>query len=321
MENRHRVQLVEAASEGVVERGPAVVDRLPADKPEAGGTAGEAYRKAVRGILLGIPEEGGGKDHDFVHGREGGQHPGAPDDDPPVGLLHHPGGQEGVGLPGRTHRPVGLGVNKGVGEAEVVFPDVLVVAADVGGKGRLPVAQKLGPGGVGRHRPVKVIGGPAHKPEVVVGPAFHHPAHPPDILRAPGHKESEAHLIPAGRRIVKHLVGVFPLEVVKLGQGGQAVFKGRVGGRVVHPLPPVPEVPGVGAYPAEKFGSGYRAHCRPYLRRFRSMIAPFPPRRKSRPQGRALPAIITRLQGCTAVRPGGLPRPAVRGNLYRRSGR
>ena len=184
---------------------------------------------------------GTGRVHgDLVGDGQRGQHPRPIHDDPRVRLLRH--GQGDVGVVGQWSRllgrPVSLQVDQGVGEHQVIFPDVLVIVLDVLLEFGPVLTEIVACGGHRHHAYVQEVRGPSHHAATHPRPVGHHTVAGIEVLRGLGGNERKAHVVAGGGGPVGHLLAHrrVVLQVVQGGDGPDTSRQAGVGGWVGHLL-------------------------------------------------------------------------------------
>ena len=245
VEEDQGIHLLEARPQRVVEGGAAQIEALPADEFQAGGIVGNGEGKCLPPGVLADQVSPGRVDCYLVgYGTQGGQYAAAPHDDAGVRLLDYGQRRLAVDVVHRPGVPAALQVHQGVGQGDVVFPDMFVEAEHVLVE-PIPVGAEVGGGPrPARNGHVHEVGGPGHHAAAQPGPAGHHGPPALQVLVAAGDDKGQAHRHPRGRGSEGHLVpqiGVV-LQVIEGRHRPDAAPQGRMGGDVLDPLAAEPDL-------------------------------------------------------------------------------
>ena len=240
IEDDHRVGLVEARGERIVHRrGGVLVDyRGAADKAQTGCVDLDAEAESVRLGFLAVGDVGRRQNEKVVGiGAQGRHHAGTANDDPGTGLLDDLRRQILVLLFDRP-RAVDLRVDQGMGHANVILADMLVVAADVLGEALVFLAEFFGRRGEAGDEYVHVIGVAPKHSAGRIRPNPHHVPAPDQIVNRARLDKRESDALTTGRREKRHPVDQrrIVLHVVELSEAPRRRGKARIGRDVPYPV-------------------------------------------------------------------------------------
>ena len=145
-------------------------------------------------------------------------------------------------------------------QAQVTFPDVLVVVAQVVGVPLVFQAVEVGQLAGGRDLDVHVIGCAAQHAVAGLGDDLHGPSAAHQVFLRLRHEIGQGNRLSAGGRLKSHPVAVLRpvLEVVDSGEGRCHAGGLGVGGHIVHPFALQPDLPAVSQTFQEFFTRTYR---------------------------------------------------------------
>ena len=221
----------------MVEMRAAEVEALAAQESETRRAARDRKADRERAVRLGMPRHARRIDADLVGERsQGRQDARAAHDDAGIGLAHDLQCRPLFEIEDAGDGAAALQVDQRVGQGQVVFADVFVIAPHVLGEFGPPMlpARKIigrtGPGGVGD---VHEIGRAAHHAAGRARPVEHHDAALFEILAGARDDEGEPDPVARRRRDIGHLVAQFRvrLHVVERGDGARAVLQPGMGRR------------------------------------------------------------------------------------------
>ena len=194
VEDHHGVGFLEPGAERVVVPRPSVVERLAGQVAQSVRVVRDGAGEGVLLVLRRVPQHRGREHQQLVGERaDGGEHPGAADDDAVVVLAHDVRHQRSAGLLAAGDRAVGLRRDQRVRAEEILLADLLVVAADVLAVLRARLAEPLLCRGERHQRAVQVVAGAAQHAERAVGPELERLAALDEIICCPRLQEGRRH--------------------------------------------------------------------------------------------------------------------------------
>ena len=210
VEDRDGVHFLIAGRERLVVGAAAVVQRGAAQVAQARRVVGDGEGVGVRGVLRRAAEHRGGEDEQLVRDRgDGGQHPGAVDDDAVPALLDNPGRQLAAELLGAGDGAVDLRRDHRVRGEDIVFPCPLVVVADVLTERGTGLGKPLPGGAECGERGVHVVPGTAQEAIGGLGPGRNGTAAALKVLNGLRHQEGGVDEAATGGRGVRQRILVF----------------------------------------------------------------------------------------------------------------
>ena len=149
-----------------------------------------------------------------------------------------------------------------MGQAQILFPDQLVVAPDVVAEIRADRGEVGGGPGHGHKGGVHIIGSAPHHPAVELGPLIEHRPPPFQIGKAARRQERHSHRVPGRGRGVGHpipQIGLM-LQIVEGGYGAGTVSQAGMGSNIGNPGAVHPDFRGLVFKPLQVLGAGAGRH-------------------------------------------------------------
>ena len=176
------------------------------------------------------------------------QHPAAPHNNAGIRFLDHRQGHLLVQHIQHAGTAARLQIHQSMRQCNVVFPDELEITAHITGELRAIAPEIIGRRGPSRDRHIQEIRRPRHHTAPLPGPPGHHNPPPRQIPAVPRNNERQPHTLPRQRRSKSHnLPQLRPmLQIIKRGHRPNPPAQRRMGGNIGNPLPPKPNLGGVG---------------------------------------------------------------------------